>query len=122
MSKIVKEALKKSTGLTGLKVSRDPHNQLSIVYKKILRTIAKMPSDASYRKCTEEIINKRLHAVNTTTSVEDLEKKVNCGQAEELIQQAVYELDLARKMLTWKPWEPLIQEPPPNQWKWPPVK
>lgn len=57
-----------------------------------------------------------------TKDVETLEKTINNGQAEELILQAERELVLARKMLGWKPWEPLVRQPPPTQWQWPPTE
>ncbi|XP_041442350.1 NADH dehydrogenase [ubiquinone] 1 alpha subcomplex subunit 5 isoform X2 [Xenopus laevis] len=72
--------LKKTTGLVGLAVSQNPHEE---------------------------------------KNVEKLEERINCGQIEEVIVQAENELNLARKMLEWKPWEPLTEEPPANQWKWP---
>ncbi|XP_022197803.1 NADH dehydrogenase [ubiquinone] 1 alpha subcomplex subunit 5 isoform X2 [Nilaparvata lugens] len=113
---------KLTTGLTGMKVLNEPHKILTSIYSKILSVTAKMPENAAYRKHTEEIVKTRLDVVKSTTNVAELESKINCGQAEELVIQADNELQLARKMLVWKPWEPLIADPPPNQWKWPPVK
>jgi len=111
--------LKKSTGLTGLAVSSNPHHMLSVLYGKTLRTLQRMPQDAAYRKYTEEIINKRYDLVKSEKDIPALESKIGCGQIEEVIQQAEYELKLSRKMLEWKPWEQLKTVPPPTQWKWP---
>lgn len=118
MSKI----LKASTKLTGLAVAQNPHHTLTALYNKILRAVAMMPSDAAYRTNTEKIVQERIKIVATTPSVVDIEKKIGCGQIEEVIVQAENELTLARKMLGWKPWESLIQEPPKTQWQWPPAQ
>ncbi|XP_034019790.1 NADH dehydrogenase [ubiquinone] 1 alpha subcomplex subunit 5 [Thalassophryne amazonica] len=110
--------LKKTTGLVGLAVAHNPHERLRILYGKILATLQTMPQDAAYRKYTEQLMNERLNLVHTEPDVEKLEKKINCGQIEEVIVQAEQELYLSRKMMEWKPWEPLIEDAPPNQWKW----
>ncbi|CAG2060279.1 unnamed protein product [Timema podura] len=111
-----------TTGLTGLVVSKHPHHTLGILYNKILRSLQKMPSDAAYRKYTEKIISERARIVETTSTVSEIENNIGCGQVEELIVQAENELVLARKMLGWKPWEPLVQDAAPHQWAWPPAK
>ncbi|CAI9587739.1 unnamed protein product, partial [Staurois parvus] len=108
-----------TTGLVGLAVSQNPHERLNILYTKILAALQTIPNDAAYRKYTEQIISERYNAVKTESNVEKLEQKMNCGQIEEVIQQAENELYLARKMSVWKPWEPLIEESPADQWKWP---
>ena len=46
-------ALKKTTGLTGLAVARDPHKTLKVVYEKILSVLHKMPESSVYRKNTQ---------------------------------------------------------------------
>ncbi|XP_061228960.1 NADH dehydrogenase [ubiquinone] 1 alpha subcomplex subunit 5 isoform X3 [Neopsephotus bourkii] len=90
-------ALRKTTGLVGLAVAENPHERLRMLYTKILGVLQNIPKDAAYRKYTEQIINERFNLVQTAES----------------------ELSLARKMMQWKPWEPLVEEPPSDQWRWP---
>lgn len=112
---------KLTTGLTGLKVAKNPHHTLGVLYGKIMRTLNKMPEDAAYRRYTSAIISERVGILNSSNDVEQVECKIGAGQIEEVIVQAENELVLARKMLTWKPWEPLIKEAPATQWQWPPA-
>ncbi|KAK9877042.1 hypothetical protein WA026_016071 [Henosepilachna vigintioctopunctata] len=114
--------LKKTTGLTGLAVAQNPHHTLGVLYSKILRALQKIPEETTYRKCTEALINERAKVLKENQNVDDIERKIGCGQVEELIIQAENELILARKMITWTPWDPLVQKPPANQWSWPPAK
>ncbi|XP_047245432.1 NADH dehydrogenase [ubiquinone] 1 alpha subcomplex subunit 5 isoform X2 [Girardinichthys multiradiatus] len=109
----------RTTGLVGLAVSQNPHERLRILYSKILASLQTMPQDAVYRRYTEQLVKERFDHVKTEPDVEKLEKKINGGQIEEVIFQAESELALSRKMANWKPWEPMVEEPPPNQWKWP---
>uniref|UniRef100_A0A671F9E5 NADH dehydrogenase [ubiquinone] 1 alpha subcomplex subunit 5 n=1 Tax=Rhinolophus ferrumequinum TaxID=59479 RepID=A0A671F9E5_RHIFE len=57
--------------------------------------------------------------VKTEPDVKKLEDQLRGGQIDEVILQAENELCLARKSIHWKPWEPFVEEPPVNQWKWP---
>ncbi|XP_003475200.1 NADH dehydrogenase [ubiquinone] 1 alpha subcomplex subunit 5 isoform X3 [Cavia porcellus] len=111
--------LKKTTGLVGLAVCETPHERLRILYTKILDVLDQIPKNAAYRKYTEQITNDRLATVKAEQDIKKLEDRLQLGQIEEVILQAESELSLARKMIQWKPWEPLVEEPPANQWKWP---
>ncbi|KAF5927648.1 hypothetical protein HPG69_000552 [Diceros bicornis minor] len=93
--------------------------RLRILYTKILDVLEQIPKNAAYRKYTEQITNEKLGVVKAEPDVQKLEDKLQGGQIEEVILQAENELSLARKMVQWKPWEPLVEEPPVNQWKWP---
>ncbi|XP_055506221.1 NADH dehydrogenase [ubiquinone] 1 alpha subcomplex subunit 5 [Leucoraja erinacea] len=111
--------LKKTTGLVGLAVAQNPLEKLRILYTRVLTALEAIPPDAAYRKYTEQIINERFNLIKSEHDVQKVEEKMNCGQVEEIITQAENELSLAKKMAKWKPWEPLIDEAPHNQWKWP---
>ncbi|KAF4025409.1 hypothetical protein G4228_017470 [Cervus hanglu yarkandensis] len=111
--------LKKTTGLVGLAVCETPHERLKILYTRILDVLGHIPKNAAYRKYTEQITNEKLSMVKAEPDVKKLEERLQGGQIEEVILQAENELSLARKMIQWKPWEPLVEEPPASQWKWP---
>ncbi|XP_037656529.1 NADH dehydrogenase [ubiquinone] 1 alpha subcomplex subunit 5-like [Choloepus didactylus] len=53
------------------------------------------------------------------SDVKKLEDQLQSGQIEEVILQAKSEISLVRKMIQWKTWESLMEEPPTNQGKWP---
>ncbi|KAM7119970.1 NADH dehydrogenase [ubiquinone] 1 alpha subcomplex subunit 5-like [Molossus nigricans] len=111
--------LKKTTGLMGLAVCESPHERLRILYAKILDVLEQIPKNAAYRKYTEQITSEKLDMVKAEPDVKNLEDQLQSGQIEEVILQAENELSLVRKMIQWKPWEPLVEESPANQWKWP---
>ncbi|MGH0177130.1 UNVERIFIED_CONTAM: hypothetical protein FKN15_000458 [Acipenser sinensis] len=79
--------LKKTTGLVGLAVSQNPHERLRILYSKILASLQTIPKDAAYRTYTEQLINDRFDLVKSEPDIEKLERKINCGQIEEVIVQ-----------------------------------
>lgn len=108
-----------NVGLTGMQPSRNPREELRLVYQRTLKTLEKMPDDSAYRKYTGSIITDRLKAVLEEKDVGKLERRINSGMIEEVIVQAKYELDLARRLVEIRPWEPLIALPTPSQWKWP---
>ena len=47
------KALKKTTGLTGLAVIKEPHKSLKILYEKLLDVLSSMPETAAYRQKTQ---------------------------------------------------------------------
>jgi len=122
-------------------VSNHPHEELKVVYKRILQTLANMPSTAAYRIHTEKLILNRYNLVTSEPDILKLEDKIGMGQIEEVLEQvdvakfvfvltyicnfscpffqAKMELELARTMEKYRPWEPLIEKEPLDQWRWP---
>lgn len=107
------------TGFAGLPVSAEPHKELLKYYSRILRGLQGLPEESKYRTVTEKLIKDRKAIVESTTDPQELERRMNEGQCEELIEKAKLELKLINVMQEHKPWEPLDEQPPANQWKWP---
>ncbi|XP_071816437.1 NADH dehydrogenase [ubiquinone] 1 alpha subcomplex subunit 5-like [Apostichopus japonicus] len=111
--------LKRTTGLVGLAVEAKPLERLKLVYEKVLGALQEIPKESGYREYTEQMVKDRMIMIEKDADVSKIENKLNVGQIEEVIRQADDELSLARKIVGWKVWEPLKEEAPPNQWKWP---
>ncbi|KAG4305890.1 hypothetical protein PORY_000800 [Pneumocystis oryctolagi] len=112
------EAKKLGTGLTGIETHPDPRPVLLEIYKQTLQVLSFMPNHSVYRQATETLTKQRQTIVEKNTVREDIENKIACGLIEEVILQAKDELNLAKKMLEWKPWEDLQVQPPPGQWEY----
>lgn len=108
--------IKSTTGWAGLPVHPQPRQALLSAYQKTLDLVQQMPAESIYRQSVERFSKERMAIVESTTDLGLIESKVGQGQVEQLLLQAIDEQALAERMLEWKPWEPLKEQPPVDQW------
>ncbi|KAH9309260.1 hypothetical protein KI387_037171 [Taxus chinensis] len=97
--------VKESTGIVGLDVVPNARQVLISLYNKTLKEVQIIPPNVPYRKHVEAFTNHRLKVCQEEQDWEIIEKRIACGQVEELIEDANSELTLIPKMAEWKPWE-----------------
>ncbi|KAI3991045.1 hypothetical protein MKX01_017205 [Papaver californicum] len=86
--------VKETTGIVGLDVVPNAREVLiSLHKKKKLNEIKAVPEDEGYRKAVESFTQNRLKVREEEHDWEQIEKKLACGQVEELIEEAVTEND-----------------------------
>ncbi|KAF2315545.1 hypothetical protein GH714_040051 [Hevea brasiliensis] len=96
--------VKQTTGIVGLDVVPNAREVLINLYTKTLKEIQAVPEDEGYRKAVESFTRHRLKVCQEEEDWEMIEKKLGCGQVEELIEEAQDELKLIEKMIEWDPW------------------
>ncbi|XP_019177776.1 PREDICTED: probable NADH dehydrogenase [ubiquinone] 1 alpha subcomplex subunit 5, mitochondrial [Ipomoea nil] len=96
--------VKETTGIVGLEVVPNAREVLINLYSKTLDEIKAVPEDEGYRKAVEGFTRHRLNVCTEEQDWEMIEKKLGCGQVEELIEEARDELKLIGYMNEWKPW------------------
>ncbi|KAB1204920.1 putative NADH dehydrogenase [ubiquinone] 1 alpha subcomplex subunit 5, mitochondrial [Morella rubra] len=96
--------VKQTTGIVGLEVVPNAREVLIELYSKTLKEIQAVPEDEGYRKAVESFTRHRLKVCQEEEDWEAIEKKLGCGQVEELIEEARDELTLIDKMIEWDPW------------------
>ncbi|KAH7491547.1 hypothetical protein PRIC1_003042 [Phytophthora ramorum] len=101
---------KTSTGLVGLKVNPNARQDLIKIYRRTLEEVKILPPEAkNYRKVVEQITNFRLNVVESNEDEDVIERKINCGQLEELIEQAEDELSIFPVYIEHKLWESPVE-------------
>ncbi|KAG2310427.1 hypothetical protein Bca4012_024943 [Brassica carinata] len=96
--------VKQTTGIVGLDVVTNARAVLIDLYSKTLKEIQAVPEDEGYRKAVESFTRHRLSVCKEEEDWEAIEKRLGCGQVEELIEEAQDELTLIGKMIEWEPW------------------
>ncbi|KAL4383579.1 hypothetical protein GQ457_15G002400 [Hibiscus cannabinus] len=96
--------VKETTGIVGLDVVPNAREVLIGLYSKTLKEIQAVPEDEGYRKAVESFTRHRLNICQEEEDWEEIEKRLGCGQVEELIEEARDELTLIGKMIEWDPW------------------
>lgn len=91
--------VKQTTGIVGLDVVPNAREVLINLYTKTLKEIQVVPEDEGYRKAVESFTKHRLKVCQEEEDWEVIEKKLGCGQVEELIEEAQDELKLIEKMI-----------------------
>lgn len=92
-----------STGITGLAVHPTPLPHLLQTYKSTSSIISQLPAESVYRQATEAIISHRTGVIQRAeNNVAAVEKELDEGMIEQVIEKAEDELKLAAKMLEWK--------------------
>jgi len=93
VTRVLREAAKKSTGLVGLPVLPDAAARLQDVYERTLVKVQEIPEGIPYRTAVEEITNYRMRVVKDSPDEAAVEKEVGF-QLEELFEHAKDELEL----------------------------
>lgn len=57
------------------------------LYSKTLSLLQGFPREAVYRHQTEQVVQQKMQIVQAETDLTVIEKKIGCGQVEELIDQ-----------------------------------
>jgi NADH dehydrogenase (ubiquinone) 1 alpha subcomplex subunit 5 len=103
LTRPVFQALKSTTGITGLKVHPNPLPELVQTYQSTLSALSALPSSSVYRQGVEALTQHKLNIVQKANGdINAAEKGLDEGHIEESIGIAQDELQLVSKMTEWK--------------------
>ncbi|KAF2078564.1 hypothetical protein CYY_000187 [Polysphondylium violaceum] len=105
--------IKKSTGITGLKVQPNGRQILSDLLHKTLTKLQLIPKEAGFRDLMESQTQFRLDVLKRETDVVIIENTIGCGQLEELIEDTKLDFKVIDDVIKYKAWELKDKNQPP---------
>ncbi|CAO2816406.1 unnamed protein product [Amaranthus hypochondriacus] len=90
--------IKETTGIVGLDVVPNPREALISVYNKTLEEIQAVPKDEAYRKNVESLTRQRLQVCQEELDCEVIEKRLDCGPIQQVIEDAEDELKIITRL------------------------
>lgn len=100
---LFRQALKSSTGITGLAVHPNPLPELIKTYESTLSALSTIPQSSVYRQGVEALTRHKLNIVTGANgNIQEAETGLKEGQIEESLDIASDELNLVAKMAEWK--------------------
>jgi len=116
---VLRQIVKKTTGITGLAVHPNPLPELTETYQSTLSVLSSIPPTSVYRQGVEALTKHKLNIVQGANGdIAAVEKQLDEGQIEESLDIAKDELKLTQNMLEWKAWEALEEKPRAGQWEY----
>ncbi len=95
--------VKRTTGVTGLKVHPNPLPVLAETYRQTLEVLASIPSTSVYKQSAEALTLHKTKVLEAAKGdIASVEKGLDEGQIEESLNIASDELRLASQMIEWK--------------------
>ena len=97
------QAIRSSTGLTGLAVRPNPLPELTKTYESTLHLLSTIPETSVYRQGVEALTKNKLKIVQEANGdIAAVEKRLDEGLIEQALDVAEDELSLVSKMIEWK--------------------
>lgn len=97
-------APKATTGIVGLPVDPNARSKLLALYRETLSLAPAL--QAGLKDSVLQIATYRLSVAERTTVAEEIEEEIDCGQIEELVEQAEDELGMVKAVIEMQQRQP----------------
>ncbi|KAF9512609.1 hypothetical protein BS47DRAFT_1345210 [Hydnum rufescens UP504] len=114
----LRQAVKLTTGITGLPVHENPIPALTQTYRSTLALLQKdVPESSVYRQSVEALTQHRLSILENAKE-DDVLKLIGAAEREYHLVEKMDRVESVSGPFLANTWEPLEEKPAPGQWKY----